>query len=149
MIAAIGEAVIRRPKEAILAFVTDLEQYRRADWKIGKVLECRRDGDVFFMRHDGKLRGIPGPAVSLEMTVEGNTRARYRAVPTFPSRLVLTFDGGFELTDGDDGVHVVHTENFRFHVPFRWVAEPYLRAWMLNDIREEMARMKEILEAEG
>jgi hypothetical protein len=147
MIEAVGDVVIRRPSEAIIAFVTDLEQYKRADHKIGRVLATSREGDAFLMRHDGTLRGIPGPAVSLRLTVEGRSRVRYEAVPTFPSRLLLTFDGGFELTDVEGGTRVVHTERFRFRAPVRWVAEPFLRAWLANDVREEMARMKMILEA--
>lgn len=147
MIEGVGEAIITRPPEAIIAFVTDLEQYKRADWKIGRVLESRRDGDVIFMRHDGKLRGIPGPAVSLEMRIEGSTSVRYKAVPTFPSRFVLSFDGGFELSATSNGTRVVHTERFRFFAPFRWFAEPFLRAWLANDVKEEMARLKELLEA--
>ena len=117
MIEGVGEAIVRRPPEAIIAFVTSLEQHKRADLKIGRVLESRREGDVLFMRHDGKLRGIPGPAVSLEMVVVGTTSVRYRSVPTFPSRLVLDFDGGFELHHTADGTRVIHTERFRFFAP--------------------------------
>lgn len=148
MIEGIGEAIIDAPPEAIIAFVTDLESYKRADWKIGRVLESRRDGDRIFMRHDGRLRGVPGPAVSLEMTIEGTSRVRYRSLPTFPSKWVLTFEGGFELSPADGGVRVVHTERFRFHAPFRWVAEPYLRRWLANDVAQEMVRLKELLESE-
>ena len=149
MIEGVGEATIRTSPEAVIAFVTDLERYKTADWKIGRVLESRRDGDAIFMRHDGKLRGVPGPAVSLTMVVEGTSSVRYRSVPTFPSRCVLTFDGGFELTVTPEGTHVVHTERFRFYAPWRWGAEPFLRTWIAADVRAEMARLKEILEAEA
>lgn len=149
MIEGVGEAIVRRPPEAIIAFVTDLTQYKRADWKIGRVLETRRDGDRIFMRHDGTLRGLSGPAVSLEMVVESTTSVRYRSIPSFPARLFLTFDGGFELTQTLEGTRVVHTERFRFFLPWRWIAEPFLRRWLANDVREEMVRLKSILEAEG
>src|SRR6185295_1563807 len=149
MIEGVAEAVVRRPPDAIIAFVTDLERYKTADWKIGRVLESRRDGDRIFMRHDGTLRGLPGPAVALEMTVHGLTSATYRSVPTFPSSWMLTFDGGFELTETKEGTRVVHTERFRFFYPWRLVAEPFLRTWLAADIAEEMKRLKEILEAEG
>jgi hypothetical protein len=148
MIEGVGEALIRRPPEAIIAFVTDLERYKTADLKIGRVLETRRAGDRIFMRHDGTLRGVPGPAVSLEMTVAGLS-VRYRSVPSFPSRLVLTFDGGFELTPGPDGTRVVHTERFRFYFPWRMIAEPFLRGWLAADVRAEMERLKALLEAEA
>ena len=148
MIEGVAETVVRRPPQAILDFVTDLERYKTADWKIGRVLESRREGDRIFMRHSGKLRGIPGPAVSLELFVNGMSVA-YRSVPSFPSRWILTFDGGFELTESPDGTRVVHTERFRFFAPWRFVAEPYLRSWLAADIAEEMARLKEILESES
>ena len=149
MIEGIGEAIIHRPPAAIIAFVTDLERYKLADWKIGRVIEQRRDGMRIFMRHDGTLRGIPGPAVSLEMTIDGQRSVRYRSVPSFPSRYVLTFDGGFELEPTTDGTRVVHTERFRFFAPWRWLAEPFLRAWLAADVRAEVARLKQLLEAGG
>lgn len=99
------------------------------------------------MRHGGKLRGIPGPPVSLELVVDGLSVA-YRSIPTFPSRLILTFDGGFELSETPDGTLVVHTERFRFFAPWRFVADPFLRTWLDADIAEEMVRLKEILESE-
>jgi hypothetical protein len=148
MIEGVAEAVVRRPPDAILAFVTDLERYKLADWKIGRVLEQRRDGDRTFMRHGGSLRGIPGPPVSLEVVVDGLS-VRYRSIPTFPSRWVLTFDGGFELTETPAGTRVVHTERFHFRAPWRYVAEPYLRTWLDGDIAQEMVRLKEILESEA
>ncbi len=147
MIEGVAEALVRRPPQAILEFVTDLERYKTADWKIGRVLESRRDGDRIFMRHGGKLRGIPGPPVSLELVVDGLSVA-YRSIPTFPSRLILTFDGGFELSETPDGTLVVHTERFRFFAPWRFVADPFLRTWLDADIAEEMVRLKEILESE-
>ena len=119
VIEGIGAAVIARPPAAIVDFVTDLERYKLADHKIGRVLEQRRDGNRIFMRHDGALRGVPGPAVALEMVIEDALTVRYRAVPTLPSKLVLTFDGGFDLRETPEGTHVVHTERFRFHQPFR------------------------------
>jgi hypothetical protein len=149
MIEGVGEALIRARPEAILAFVTDLERYKLADWKIGRVFETRREADAFFMRHDGKLRGVPGPSVALRMVVIGKAAARYHSVPTFPSRLFLTFEGGFELTETPEGTHVVHTERFRFFAPWRWIAEPFLRDWLAEDVRQEMKRLQVLLEAES
>src|SRR4051812_44660476 len=98
MIEGVAEAVVRRPPRAILDFVSDLERYKLADHKIGRVLEQRHEGDHIFMRHGGTLRGVPGPPVSLVVEVDGLS-VRYRSVPSFPSRWVLRFDGGFELTE--------------------------------------------------
>ncbi len=146
MIESIGEAVIARAPADIVAFVTDLERYKLADHKIGRVLEQRRDGNRIFMRHDGALRGVSGPAVSLEMVLEDPLTVRYRAVPTLPSKLILSFDGGFDLRETPAGTHVVHTERFRFHLPLRVVAEPFLREWLARDIAGEMVRLKQLLE---
>jgi hypothetical protein len=149
VIEGVGEAVIRAAPERIIAFVTDLEQYKRADLKIGRVLEVRRDGDRVFMRHDGKLRGLAGPPVSLELTIEAPSRVRYHSLPSLASRVFVAFEGGFELSPTAEGTRVVHTERFRFFAPWRWVVEPYLRKWLAADVPAEMARMKAILEAEA
>jgi polyketide cyclase/dehydrase/lipid transport protein len=148
MIEGVAECVVRRPPGPIIDFVTDLERYKLADRKIGRVLETRREGDRILMRHGGRLRGIPGPPVSLEVTIDGLSVA-YRSIPTFPSRWVLTFDGGFELTETPAGTRVVHTERFHFFAPWRFVAEPYLRAWLAADIAEEMVRLQQLLEADS
>jgi hypothetical protein len=158
MIEGVGEATIRCSKKAIVDFVTNLETYKKADLKIGRVLEQTRipasetsDGlERIFMRHDGTMRGVPGPPVSLEMVIESEHLVSYRAVPSFPSRFVLTFNGGFELHDLSDdagAVRVVHTERFYFYFPFRLIAEPFLRTWIANDVREEMLRLKQLLES--
>ena len=140
MITGVGTAVVRREPAAIVAFVTDLEQYKRADHKIGRVLVNERRGDRFFLRHDGALRGIPGPPVSLELRVTETTATQIR---------VVDFFGGFDLDVVEGGTRVVHTENFRFYLPFSVVAEPLLRDWLQRDIEAEMVRMKQILEDEG
>jgi hypothetical protein len=140
VITGVGTAVVRREPAAIVAFVTDLEQYKRADHKIGRVLVNERRGDRFFLRHDGALRGIPGPPVSLELRVTETTATQIR---------VVDFFGGFDLDVVEGGTRVVHTENFRFYLPFSVVAEPLLRDWLQRDIEAEMVRMKQILEDEG
>jgi hypothetical protein len=147
MIEGIGDIVILREPEDIVAFVTNLNTYKMADLKIGRVLEQRTEGNSIFMKHDGSLRGIPGPAVSLEMKIESQTKITYRAVPTFPSRFILDFNGGFELTLLEKGTRVIHVERFHFKVPFKFVAEPFLRNWLQTDIAEEMKRLKLLLEA--
>ncbi|MCB9626500.1 MAG: hypothetical protein H6725_03925 [Sandaracinaceae bacterium] len=45
--------------------------------------------------------------------------------------------------------HVVHTERFRFHAPWRFVAEPFLRNWIAQGVPKEMERLKAILESEA
>ncbi|HEY4223882.1 MAG TPA: SRPBCC family protein [Myxococcota bacterium] len=147
MIEGRGVAVIARSRADIIAFVTDLERYRRADWKIGRVISVLREGEhTIRMRHGGTLRGLPGPPVSLVMTLD-DTGAHYRSDDTGLARAFLTFDGGFILEDTSAGVRVTHIERFRFHLPWRLVAEPWLRAWLQADVAAEMQRMKALLES--
>ncbi|WP_437727660.1 SRPBCC family protein [Sorangium sp. So ce861] len=148
MIEGISEAVIQRPPEVIIDFVTDLHRYKLADRKIGRVLGMRREGDRIWMRHDGKLRSLPGPPVTLEMTILGRHAVRYRSLRSFPACLFLTFEGGFDLDETAVGTRVVHTERFRFFAPWRWVMDPFLREWLARDVREEMGRLKTLIEAE-
>ncbi|WP_437622908.1 SRPBCC family protein [Sorangium sp. So ce1151] len=137
-----------KPPESIIDFVTDLHRYKLADWKIGRVLGMRREGDRIWMRHDGKLRGLPGPPVTLEMTILGRHAVRYRSLRSFPACLFLTFEGGFDLDETAMGTRVVHTERFRFFAPWRWVMDPFLSEWLARDVREEMGRLKTLIEAE-
>jgi len=150
MIEGRGTVVIHAAREAIIGFVTDLERYKQADWKIGRVYETSRRADgAFYMRHGGKLRGIPGPSVALLMTIDDGG-AHYRSAGTGLARWFLTFDGGFDLValPGGGGFEVTHIERFRFSRPWRWIAEPFLRRWLQADVEAEMFRLKQLIEAE-
>ncbi len=146
MIEGIGTILIARPPQAIADFVTDLESYKLADWKIGRVLHQERSDEKIIMRHDGRLRGLPGPAVKLELTRVDPHTIRYRSLTSFPSRFVLRFEGGFDFRLTPDGTEVTHTERFHFYWPWKWLAEPFLRDWLAQDVQAEMQRMKAILE---
>ena len=158
MIEGRGTVVIRRPAADIIAFVTDLNTYKRADWKIGRVYEQRREveaggDDVFVMRHGGTLRGLPGPPVRLRMRVAADGSGAHYRSDGGVARWFLTFDGGFDFepviddVDGAAATRVTHVERFRFHWPCRVVAEPFLRAWIQRDVEAEVVRMKALLEA--
>src|ERR1043166_3024565 len=157
MIEGRGTAVIRRAPADIIAFVTDLNTYKKADWKIGRVNEHRREVDaagaaVFVMRHGGTLRGLPGPPVRLRMRVDADGNGAHYQSDGGVARFFLTFDGGFDLesvvdVDGVAATRVTHVERFRFHAPWRLVAEPFLRAWIKRDVEAEVVRMKALLEA--
>src|SRR6185436_13182617 len=102
MIEGRGTVVIRRPAADIIAFVTDLNTYKKADLKIGRVFEQRREVDadgcvVFVMRHGGTLRGLPGPPVKLRMRVEKDGSGAHYRSDGGVARFFLTFDGGFDL----------------------------------------------------
>ncbi|WP_438032540.1 hypothetical protein [Sorangium sp. So ce204] len=55
---------------------------------------------------------------------------------------------GFDLDETAVGTRIVHTERFRFFAPWRWVMDPFLREWLARDVREEMGRLKTLIEAE-
>ncbi len=146
MIEGRGVVDIACTREDVIAFVTDLNRYKLADHKIGRVYFSSRDGDTVKMRHGGTLRGLPGPSVSLVLTVDAQG-AHYQSDGTGVARLFLTFDGGFEISQQPSGVRVTHVERFHFHAPWRWWVEPWLRAWLQADIEAEMGRMKALLDA--
>jgi hypothetical protein len=151
MIEGRGTVVIKKPAAAVLAFVCDLEKYKRADWKIGRVYEQRRlTSSSFFMRHGGTLRGLPGPPVALVMTLDAGGAHYQSAGGGGVARFFLSFDGGFDIepVDGGAAVRVTHVERFRFHLPWRLVAEPFLRAWIQRDVEAEVLRLRDLIEAE-
>ena len=47
----------------IIDFVLDLERYRQADHKIGRVGAIERHGTTGTARFAGRLRGLPGPSL--------------------------------------------------------------------------------------
>ncbi len=51
-----GTTVIKRDPKDVLEFVFDVDRYRRADLKIGRVHWMRRDGNTGLVRHGGRLR---------------------------------------------------------------------------------------------
>ena len=144
MLLAEATVVIDRPPEAILDWISDLERYRHADTKIGKVLEQRPDR----VRYRGRLRGIPTLSDVNTVHLEPGRSLTFRGAPGRWTRRMLDFEASFTCEAGDDGTTVVHRESFGFKpAPVRWAIEAYLRRWLQADIEAEVARLKAQIEA--
>jgi hypothetical protein len=67
----VGEAstTVRASPAEVFAFVIDLERYRQADHKIGRVGEVRRSGDRGTVRFSGRIRALPGPTGTYPFTL--------------------------------------------------------------------------------
>jgi hypothetical protein len=56
-----GTAVIGCSPQQVLELVLDVERYRLADRKIGRVHWVRRDGNHGQVKHNGRLLGVATP----------------------------------------------------------------------------------------
>ena len=143
----IGEAItiVTVPPSEVFEFVLDLNRYRQADRKIGRVGPVNRSGDSGTVRFSGRIKGLPGPAGTYPFTVDGSSLVFGSAIAG-PARWFLDFEGRFDCEVTAEGTVVTHREEFRFKGPWRWLAEPFLRSWLETDIAEEMVRFKELVE---
>ncbi len=141
-----GEAsttVAASPRD-VIEFVLDLQRYRQADHKIGRVGALERNGDHGTVQFSGRIRGLPGPSGTYPFTVTESS-LRFGSPVAGPARWFLDFEGTFDCTHGADGTLVTHREVFTFKSPWKWLAEPLLRGWLQRDITEEMARLKTLV----
>src|SRR5437773_11353586 len=82
MLSAEATALIRRSPRDILEFVLDLERYRQADTKIGRIDFVERNGNAGRARYAGTMRGLPGPTETGSWTLEPYARLRFASVPS-------------------------------------------------------------------
>ena len=144
-----GEAtqLIHRPAKDIYDFVLDLDSYKKADTKIAEVFSVRWSGDQVEILYRGVLRGIPSPPAVQIATVQPGRRIDVRSKPGTLAHWMVGFHGVFTFEELAGGAtRVFHREEFTFRAPFKWIAEPYLAAWLAEDTRQEMVRMKALLE---
>jgi Polyketide cyclase / dehydrase and lipid transport len=134
-----------RPPDEIIEFVLDLERYRQADHKIGRVGAIERHGTTGAARFRGRLRGLPGPSGTYPFTITA-TRLEFGSPIAGGARWMLDFEGSFDFEETADGTRVTHREVFIFKRPWRWLAGPLLRRWLDNDTREQMTRFKDLIE---
>lgn len=142
----IGEGtttVVASPDE-VLSFVLDLEQYKKADHKIGRVGTIDRRGDTGTVEFSGRILGLPGPRGVYPYRRSGN-RLEFTSPISGPARWFLEFRGTFECTEVDNGTHVTHREEYRFKLPWTLLVAPLLRGWFERDTPREMARFQELL----
>jgi len=138
--------VIRRPARDVLEFVLDLERYRQADTKIGRVDFVERAGNAGRARYAGTMRGLPGPTETVTWTLEPYSRLRFASTPSLWPGLVYRFEGLFTCDEGGEGTRVLHRETVFLRRPISWIVDPLLGGWLTRDIVEEMRRMKQLLE---
>ena len=146
MIVGEGTAIVQASASDVFEFVLDLERYREADRKIGRVGTIHRDGNTGTAEFWGRIRGLPGPRGVYPFTLTAS-RLEFRSPVAGPARWFLDFEGSFECAETDGGTSVTHREVFEFKRPWRWIAEPLLRRWLQADTTEEMVRFKPLIEA--
>lgn len=139
-----GRTIIHRPAKDILEFVLDVDQYRLADHKIGRVYYVRREGDRGEVRHVGKLAGIPGPTVVLGFRLTRYSRLDFHGISVpWPVR---GFEGSFTCEETSEGTHVVHRECFSFGPIAGRIFKVLFGSWLKRDTPAEVIRMKRLLE---
>lgn len=148
MIVGEASATVSVPPETVFEFVLDLERYRQADHKIGKVGDVTRTGDTGTTTFRGRIRGLPGPSGTYPFTLT-ESRLVFGSPIAGPARWFLDFEGSFDCEVTDEGTVVRHREAFSFKAPWRWIAEPLLRRWLEADTAAEMVRFKELIERDS
>lgn len=132
--------------DEVFEFVLDLERYRQADQKIGRVGAVQRDGNSGTAEFSGRIRGLPGPRGVYPFTLT-ESRLHFGSPVAGFARRFLDFEGTFDCEATSTGTAVTHREVFEFKRPWRWIAEPLLRRWLEDDTADEMVRFKELIEA--
>src|SRR5581483_1663154 len=124
----VGEATttVDASPDQVFAFVLDLERYRQADHKIGRVGTVERRGDRGTATFSGRIRGLPGPSGTYPFVLSA-TRLAFGSAVSGPARWFLDFEGTFDCEVVPAGTVVTHREVFDFKVPWRWFLEPLLR----------------------
>jgi hypothetical protein len=145
----VGEAstTVRATPNEVFEFVLDLERYRQADHKIGRVGEVVRSGNSGTTRFSGRIRGLPGPSGTYPFTISAD-RLVFGSPIAGAARWFLEFEGSFFCEPTSDGTRVTHREAFLFKRPWRWLASPLLRRWLEADTAAEMVRFKELLDGQ-
>lgn len=133
--------------QEVLEFVLDLERYRQADTKIGRVtqpvsLDENNEGRT---RYWGRLRGLPPAPDTNVVRLTPWTELTFTGAAGQPARLLLDFTGRFTCREVDAGCEVTHGYTMTFRRPFRWLYEPWLRRWLPDELEVELDRVQQIL----
>lgn len=144
-VCGVGRATIACDPAAVLEFVLDVDRYRRADHKIGRVHFTRRDGNCGEVRHSGRILGLPAPAATLAFELTSPSRLDFRGVAMpWPLR---GFHGSFTCVATPGGTQVVHRECFAFGPVAGRLAQFVFGGLLARDTQAEVLRMKRLLEA--
>lgn len=135
----------------VLEFVLDLERYRQADTKIGRVTQpiSLDENDEGRTRYWGRLRGLPPAPDTNVVRLTRWTELTFTGAPGQPARLLLDFTGRFTCREVEAGSEVTHGYTITFRRPFRWLYEPWLRRWLPEALEDELDRVQQILRASG
>lgn len=139
--------VVPATSREVLEFVLDLDRYRLADTKIGRVTRpvvLDHDGEGR-TRYWGRLRGTPPAPDTNLVRLTRWSELTFTGAPRQPTRLVFDFNGRFACTDVDDGCQVTHSYEMNFRRPFRWIYEPLLDPWLQTELDAELDRVQTIL----
>ena len=145
MIVGEATATVGVEPSQVFEFVLDLQRYREADRKIGRVGAVHRHGNSGTAEFSGRIRGLPGPRGVYPFTLT-SSRLQFGSPIAGPARRFLDFEGTFDCKETRAGTVVTHREVFKFKRPWRWMAEPLLRRWLEADTADEMIRLTELIE---
>jgi hypothetical protein len=146
MIVGQARITVAASPAAVLAFVLDLDRYRQADHKIGRVGPVVRFGSAGTAVFSGRIKGMPGPSGTYPFTLTP-TSLTFGSPIAGAARWFLNFEGSFDCEATGEGTVVTHREVFDFKPPWQWFLDPLLRRWLENDTAEEMVRFKALVEA--
>ena len=138
-----GTTTIACSPRQVLEFVLDVERYRLADRKIGRVHWVHRDGNHGQVKHNGRLLGLPFPPIVLAFMLTPWSRLEFRTV-TAPWPLT-GFEGFFACEPTAHGTRVTHRECFTVH-PLVGLLDSLFGAWLARDTPQEVIRIKQLLE---
>lgn len=140
-----GTTVIRCDPADVLDFVLDVDRYRQADHKVGRLRYMRRQGNKGQVRHGGRFLGLPAPAATLSFELTPSSRLDFRGV-SMPWPL-CGFHGSFTCEPTAEGTQVTHKECFIFGPISGRVFRTICGQWLVRDTQAEVLRMKHLLEA--
>jgi uncharacterized protein YbjT (DUF2867 family) len=145
MVCGEGTTIIKRDPKDVLEFVLDVDQYRRADLKIGRVRWIRRYGNTGLVRHRGRFIGLPAPSVTLSFELIPFSRLDFKGEEMpWPIR---GFDGFFTCEEVPEGTRVTHRECFVLGSILGPAFKAIFGGWLARDTPAEIIRMKGMLEA--
>lgn len=139
--------VVSATCQEVLEFVLDLDRYRKADTKIGRVtqpVELDEHGEGT-TRYWGRLRGTPPAPDTNLVRLRRWHELTFTGAPRQPARLILDFTGRFTCVEREEGCQVTHSYEMTFRRPLRWVYEPLLRGWLQRELEAELDRVRDIL----
>ncbi|TDE54641.1 SRPBCC family protein [Nonomuraea mesophila] len=148
LIAQVTETINCAPDD-LLSFVMDPEKYAEVDRKIRPVTWVHRNDNVCEFGFRPGLAGLPAPPAVSRMQLTPGRRVDIVLAPPPANRLtrlLSDFDASFVCTPTQGGTELVRTLRFHFRPWIRWIAEPLLRRWLINDVQDEVRQAKYYLE---